>query len=150
MKIYLDKEGPIRRKIGIHLVPRRRIYACDLTPIQATAEQAVARNGTVPGYNVSNTRAEAAAWQFMEKAKPGFDLTGINPDIITGPMIHPIHGPKSINETKHFAIASFNDGTHKRIEGVTFLFYHFVCFKASVRGSLHRSRGLTAVSGRCP
>ncbi|RDH15379.1 hypothetical protein M747DRAFT_346197 [Aspergillus niger ATCC 13496] len=124
--IYLDKEGPIRRKIGIHLVPRRRIYACDLTPIQATAEQAVARNGTVPGYNVSNTRAEAAAWQFMEKAKPGFDLTGINPDIITGPMIHPIHGPKSINETKHFAIASFNDGTHKRIEGVTFLFYHFV------------------------
>lgn len=126
-------------------MPRRRIYACDLTPIQATAEQAIARNDTVPGYNVSNTRAEAAAWQFMEKAKPGFDLTGINPDIITGPMIHPIHGPKSINETKHFAIASFIDGTHKRIEGVTFLFYHFVCFKASVRGSLHRSRGLTAV-----
>ncbi|GLA08381.1 hypothetical protein AnigIFM60653_009912 [Aspergillus niger] len=121
-----DKEGPIRRKIGIHLVPRRRIYACDLTSIQATAEQAIARNDTVLGYNVSNTRAEAAAWQFTEKAKPGFDLTGINPDIITGPMIHPIHGPKSINETNHFAIASFIDGTHKRIEGVTFLFYHFV------------------------
>ncbi|GKZ71061.1 hypothetical protein AnigIFM50267_006735 [Aspergillus niger] len=106
--------------------PSLRRFVLRGSAVSATAEQAIARNDTVLGYNVSNTRAEAAAWQFTEKAKPGFDLTGINPDIITGPMIHPIHGPKSINETNHFAIASFIDGTHKRIEGVTFLFYHFV------------------------
>lgn len=97
-----------------------------------TAEQAISQNDTVLGYNVSKTRAEAAAWKFMRESKPTFDLTVINPDIITGPMIHPIHGPKSINETNHFAIASFIDGTHKQVDGVTFPFYHFVCFKALV------------------
>lgn len=62
----------------------------------------------------------------MKSESPCFDLAVINPDIITGPMIHPISGPKSINETNHFAIASFIDGPHQQIEGVTFPFYHFV------------------------
>lgn len=62
----------------------------------------------------------------MDTNKPNFDLTVINPDIITGPMIHPISGPSSINETNHFAIASFIDGTHKTVEDVRFPFYHFV------------------------
>lgn len=97
---------------------------------QVTAEQAIERKDTVLGYNVSKTRAEAAAWKFMQKNKPLFDLTVINPDIITGPMIHPINGPKSINETNQFAIASFIDGTHKQIDGVTFPFYHFVSFNS--------------------
>jgi hypothetical protein len=43
-------------------------------------------------------------------------------------MIHPISGPSSINETNHFAIASFIDGTHNAIEDVRFPFYQFVCF----------------------
>lgn len=97
-----------------------------LTAYQVTAEQAIERNDPVLGYNVSKTKAEAAAWDFMKKNKLSFDLSVINPDIITGPMIHPIEGPKSINETNHFAIASFIDGTHGQIEGVTFPFYHFV------------------------
>lgn len=63
----------------------------------------------------------------MKNHTPSFDLVVINPDIIIGPMIHPIQGSKSINETNHFAISSFVDGTHKQIEGVTFPFYHFVC-----------------------
>lgn len=41
-------------------------------------------------------------------------------------MIHLIKGSGSINETNHFAIASFIDGTHKSVEGVQFPFYHFV------------------------
>merc|ERR1712187_247545 len=96
----------------------------DWNPV--TAEQAVQRSDPVLGYNVSKTRAEAVAWEFMKNSKLSFDLTVINPDIIIGPMIHPISGPSSINETNHFAIASFIDGTHKQIEGVTFPFYHFV------------------------
>lgn len=96
----------------------------DWNPV--TAEQAIEKKDPVLGYNVSKKRAELAAWEFMEEQKPAFDLTVMNPDIITGPMIHYIDGPKSINETNHFAIASFIDGTHKEIEGVTFPFYHSV------------------------
>ncbi|GKZ34822.1 hypothetical protein AbraIFM66950_005178 [Aspergillus brasiliensis] len=118
----------------------------DWNPV--TAEQAIARNDTVLGYNVSKTRAEAAAWQFMEKAKPAFDLTVINPDIIIGPMIHPIHGPKSINETNHFAIASFLDGTHKRIEGVTFPFYHFVDVRDVARSHVDALKNPAAANQR--
>ena len=96
--------------------------------VQVTAEQAIDRNDPVLGYNVSKKRAEAAAWNFMKQSTTSFDLAVINPDIITGPMIHPISGPKSINQTNQFAIASSIDGTHKEIEGVTFPFYHFVSF----------------------
>ncbi|PYI09455.1 NAD dependent epimerase/dehydratase [Aspergillus sclerotiicarbonarius CBS 121057] len=96
----------------------------DWNPV--TAEQAIERHDPVLGYNVSKTRAEAAAWEFIKKNKPGFDLAVINPDIITGPMIHPIDGPGSINQTNHFAVASFIDGTHKQIEGIRFPFYHSV------------------------
>ncbi|CAG8080115.1 unnamed protein product [Penicillium salamii] len=96
----------------------------DWNPV--TAEQAIERNDPVLGYNVSKTRAETAAWDFMKSNRPSFDLVVINPDIITGPMIHPISGPSSINETNQFAIGSFIDGTHKSLDGVTFPFYHFV------------------------
>lgn len=78
------------------------------------------------GYNVSKTQAEQTAWEFMKTHWPNFDLTVINPDIIIGPMIHSVSGPGSINETNHFAIASFIDGTHKTVEDVRFPFYHFV------------------------
>ncbi|KAF4465570.1 NAD dependent epimerase dehydratase [Fusarium albosuccineum] len=96
----------------------------DWNPV--TAEQAIERKDGVLGYNVSKTRAEAAAWEFMKANNLSFDLVVINPDIITGPMMHPISGPKSINETNEFAIGSFIDGTHSKVEGVTFPFYHFV------------------------
>ncbi|KAK6823180.1 hypothetical protein RU639_006032 [Aspergillus parasiticus] len=96
----------------------------DWNPVTAT--QAIERQDTVLGYNVSKTEAEDAAWKFMKTNNPVFDLAVINPDIITGPMIHPISGPGSINETNHFAIASFIDGTNPKVEDVRFPFYHFV------------------------
>ncbi|GFF25942.1 putative uncharacterized oxidoreductase C513.07 [Aspergillus lentulus] len=96
----------------------------DWNPV--TAQQAMDRKDTVLGYNVSKTQSEKAAWEFMKTNRPNFDLTVINPDIIIGPMIHPISGPSSINETNHFAIASFIDGTHSAVEDVRFPFYHFV------------------------
>ncbi|PYI00172.1 NAD(P)-binding protein [Aspergillus ellipticus CBS 707.79] len=85
----------------------------DWNPV--SAQQAIDRKDTVLGYN-----------DFMQTNKPNFDLTVINPDIITGPMIHPISGTGSINETNHFAIASFIDGTNPKVEDVRFPFYHFV------------------------
>ena len=110
-----------------------------------TAEQAIEKNDPVLGYNVSKKRAELAAWKFMEEQKPAYDLTIISPDIITGPMIHYIDGKKSINETNHFAIASFIDGTHKDIEGVTFPFYYFV----SVVQACHKIILIGSITGRC-
>ncbi|KAL2824076.1 hypothetical protein BJY01DRAFT_256530 [Aspergillus pseudoustus] len=96
----------------------------DWNPV--TAEQAIQRNNPVLGYNVSKTQAERKAWEFMKAHNPRFDLAVINPDIITGPMVHPISGKGSINETNHFAIASFIDGTNPKVEDVRFPFYHFV------------------------
>ena len=78
------------------------------------------------GYNVSKTQAERKAWDFMQANSPNFDLTVINPLIVTGPIIHPISGEGSINESNYFAIASFIYGTHAIIENVQFPYYHFV------------------------
>lgn len=81
----------------------------------------------------------------MEEQKPAFDLTVINPDIIIGPMIHYIEDQKSINLTNHFAIASFIDGTHREIDGVTFPFYHSV----SVIQECHKMILMGSITGRC-
>ncbi len=91
-----------------------------------TAEDATKHQDPVLGYNASKKLAEKAAWKFMEENKTAFDLTIINPDIVIGPMLHPVPGPRAVNETNHFAIYSFMDGTHKEIESVRFPFYHFV------------------------
>lgn len=86
----------------------------------------MARNDVVLGYVASKSCAESASWKFMKEESPSFDLVVINPDTITGPMIHPVSGPKSVNESNQLVIASFIDGTNKQIQGVTFPFYHFV------------------------
>ena len=62
----------------------------------------------------------------MDETKPAFDLTVINPDIVIGPMLHPVPSPQAVNETNKFAVYNFLNGTHKTIEDVTFPFYHFV------------------------
>lgn len=62
----------------------------------------------------------------MDQNAPSFELTVINPDIVIGPMLHPLVGPKSVNETNRFAIYNFMNGTYPKIESVSFPFYHFV------------------------
>ena len=71
--------------------------------------------------------AEQAAWKFVEDNNTAFDLTVINPDIVIGPMLHPVTSSRNINETNRFAIYNFIDGMHKDIESVRFPYYHFVC-----------------------
>ena len=75
--------------------------------------------------------AEMAAWKFVKENKTAFDLTIINPDIVIGPMIHPVLGPRSVNESNRFAIYSFMDGTNKAVGSVGFPFYHFVSLNLS-------------------
>ena len=91
-----------------------------------TAEDATQQQNAVLGYNASKKLAEMAAWNFMHEKKPVFDLTVMNPDIVVGPMLHPVPSPQSVNETNRFAIYNFLNGTHTKIEDVTFPYYHFV------------------------
>ncbi len=85
------------------------------------------RNDSILGYNVSKTQAEAAAWDFMKTNSPLFDLTVINPDVVLGPMMHPVTGPRSINESNRFGISNFVNGTYQATEDIRYPFYHFVC-----------------------
>ena len=94
-----------------------------------TLEDATKSQDAVLGYNVGKKLAEQAAWKFMEENKTAFDLTVINPDIVLGPMLHPVSGPKSVNETNRFAIFNFLNGTYTDIESVRFPYYHFVRFR---------------------
>ncbi|MCJ1390226.1 hypothetical protein MMC18_003084 [Xylographa bjoerkii] len=96
----------------------------DWNPV--TASQAISSRNPVIGYNASKKLAEQAAWAFKESHKPVFDLAVICPDIIIGPMLQPVSGPKAVNETNSFAVYNFMNGVYTQIEGLTFPYYHFV------------------------
>jgi nucleoside-diphosphate-sugar epimerase len=100
-----------------------------LTLHQVTAAQAIESKSPVLGYNASKKLAEQAAWQYMKDAQPSFDLTVINPDIVTGPMLQVVSGPNAVNETNAFAIYGFLNGTYKDIP--KFPYQHFVCLPLS-------------------
>ncbi|GAA5856956.1 hypothetical protein JCM9279_005030 [Rhodotorula babjevae] len=48
-------------------------------------------------YRASKTLAEKAAWDFIEKEKPSFDITTIQPPLIFGPVLHDVKKPDSLN-----------------------------------------------------
>ncbi|GAA5878181.1 hypothetical protein JCM16303_002873 [Sporobolomyces ruberrimus] len=48
-------------------------------------------------YRASKTLAERAAWDFIEKEKPGFDLATVNPPLIFGPIVHDVPSPDKLN-----------------------------------------------------
>ena len=93
---------------------------------KVTAEYAIKNKDVLAGYNASKKLAEQAAWQFMEEAKPNFDLTVLNPNIVIGPMLHIVKTPEQVNATNAFAVFNFLNGEYKRIEEIIFPFYHFV------------------------
>ena len=111
---------------GAWLLPLDLFVKMGSVQLQVTLEDATKSQDAVLGYNVSKKLAEQAAWKFMEENKTAFDLTVINPDIVLGPMLHPVSGPKSVNETNRFVIFNFLDGTYTDIESVRFPFYHCV------------------------
>ncbi|PGH17300.1 hypothetical protein AJ79_01184 [Helicocarpus griseus UAMH5409] len=49
------------------------------------------------GYRASKTFAEKAAWDFIEKEKPNFTLSAINPPVVLGPVVHYLSTLASIN-----------------------------------------------------
>lgn len=75
-----------------------------------TKEQALI--DPVLGYLGSKTFAERAAWDFMQKESPNFDLATINPPAVLGPVIHHLASWNSIN-TSNQPIANLVQGMWK-------------------------------------
>ncbi|KAI9371335.1 hypothetical protein BJX61DRAFT_511798 [Aspergillus egyptiacus] len=48
-------------------------------------------------YRASKTFAEKAAWDFVEKEKPNFNIATINPPLVLGPVVHYLSSLDSIN-----------------------------------------------------
>lgn len=79
--------------------PEHTYTASDWNPI--TLEEALDNSSWIPGYRGSKTFAERAAWEFMEREKPGFTLTTLTPPGIFGPMVkypgYPMEAPNASN-----------------------------------------------------
>jgi nucleoside-diphosphate-sugar epimerase len=58
---------------------------------------------------VSQTFAERAAWDFVEKEKPNFDIATMNPPLVFGPIAHHLDNLDSLN-TSNEAIRDFIQG----------------------------------------
>jgi nucleoside-diphosphate-sugar epimerase len=48
-------------------------------------------------YRGSKTFAEKAAWDFVEKEKPNFQITTLNPPLVFGPIVHYLNSLDAIN-----------------------------------------------------
>ncbi|KAJ5438623.1 uncharacterized protein N7458_009621 [Penicillium daleae] len=48
-------------------------------------------------YRASKTFAEKAAWDFVEKEKPNFDIATINPPLVFGPIVHYLNSLEALN-----------------------------------------------------
>lgn len=121
--------------------PGKPYTEADWNPV--TAEYAIKNNDVVAAYNVSKALAEKKAWEFIESAKPAFDLTALLPAVIIGPMLHPISSSKDINSTNAFAVYSLLSGQYKHLDEARYPFYHYV----DVRDvSLAHVKGLTTAA----
>jgi nucleoside-diphosphate-sugar epimerase len=49
------------------------------------------------GYRASKTFAEKASWDFVEKEKPNFTISTINPPLVLGPIVHYLNSLESLN-----------------------------------------------------
>ncbi|RKF55736.1 Ketoreductase azaE [Erysiphe neolycopersici] len=54
------------------------------------------------GYRASKTFAERAAWEFVEKEKPNFTISTINPPIVYGPIVHYLNSLDKLNTSNTF------------------------------------------------
>jgi nucleoside-diphosphate-sugar epimerase len=88
--------------------PEHTYSEADWNPV--TVEQA--HENPSNGYRASKTFAEKAAWDFVEKAKPEFTLSTLNPPMVFGP-IHPNLNTLSSLNTSNERIRDFIQGKAK-------------------------------------
>lgn len=63
-------------------------------------------------YSYSKTMAERAAWEYVEREQPGFDLVSINPTVVIGPTL-----VRRVNESYGFFIG-MTDGSQPAIVAI--------------------------------
>jgi len=80
----------------------------DWNPI--TQEEAT--ENPMMGYRASKTFAEKAAWEFVEKEKPNFTVSTINPPMVFGPIVHALDSLDNMN-TSNQRILSAAQGKFK-------------------------------------
>ncbi|KAK9360979.1 hypothetical protein V1504DRAFT_406804 [Lipomyces starkeyi] len=90
--------------------PEHTYSEADWNPV--TWEEAIGTNPSTT-YRASKTFAEKAAWDFLEKEKPNFTITTINPPLVWGPMIHDVT-PETVN-TSNANIWSLVNGSQATI-----------------------------------
>ena len=72
----------------------KKVYNEDVwNPV--TMEEAMGDPATA--YRGSKTFAERAAWDFIEKEKPNFSLSTLNPPFVFGPVVHYLNSLESTN-----------------------------------------------------
>jgi nucleoside-diphosphate-sugar epimerase len=72
--------------------------AKDWNPL--TYEESVnPRTSAVVAYRGSKKFAELAAWEFLEKEKPRFDIVTLCPPMTFGPIAHPVRTIEQLNES---------------------------------------------------
>ncbi|KAJ3480071.1 hypothetical protein NLI96_g8612 [Meripilus lineatus] len=62
-----------------------------------TYEEAKGGNQYLTAYRGAKKFAELAAWDFMKKESPHFDLVTICPSVCFGPVVHPVSKPSELN-----------------------------------------------------
>lgn len=63
------------------------------------ADAAAPSAGAVVAYRGSKKFAELAAWEFVAKETPAFDLVTLCPPMTFGPVAHPLGRPEELNES---------------------------------------------------
>jgi len=81
-----------------------------------TMEEAVQNPSN--GYRASKTFAEKAAWEFVEKEKPNFELSTLNPPFVFGPVVHYLNSLDAVN-TSNARIRDIMQGKMKEKVGPT-------------------------------
>jgi len=90
------------------LRPGHKYSEKDWNPI--TEEQALENPSN--GYRASKTFAERAAWDFVEKEKPNFTLSTMNPPLVLGPIVHYLNSLDALN-TSNQRIRDLVQGKNK-------------------------------------
>lgn len=73
--------------------PEHTYSEADWNPI--THEEAL--KDPSAGYRASKTFAEKAAWAFIEKEKPNFDISTMCPPLVFGPIVHYLNSLDALN-----------------------------------------------------
>ncbi|KAK9249216.1 hypothetical protein V1506DRAFT_527370 [Lipomyces tetrasporus] len=90
--------------------PEHTYSEADWNPV--TWEEAIGTNPATT-YRASKTFAEKTAWDFVEKEKPNFTITTINPPLVWGPMIHDVT-PETVN-TSNASVWALVNGSQATI-----------------------------------